>query len=131
MAIHAGAQHISCAPALIDYERYVVNFIDVARHSFSIQAINLFVSCADDLFGPITTVRRNNRLVKTINWTAFRLSEADWELVNRVSAILGVSYIVSNMHSAEFIYERVGRQLRPANFLIQHVTHSLARDPSY
>jgi hypothetical protein len=40
--------------------------------------MGLFVTSADQMYGPITTVRRDNRLVKHIPWTAFKMSDLDW-----------------------------------------------------
>ncbi|KAF8487799.1 hypothetical protein F5888DRAFT_1624161, partial [Russula emetica] len=37
-----------------------------------------FLKLADTLYGPITTVRRNGRIVKKIPWSAFQLADADW-----------------------------------------------------
>lgn len=56
-----------------------------------LQAISLFISGADQLFGPMTTVRKNGRLVKHIPWSAFRLDDEDWQRVNDVTEILAVS----------------------------------------
>lgn len=55
------------------------------------QAINMFINTADELFGPITTIRRNGRLVKHIPWTAFTFKNADWERVNDTREIIAVS----------------------------------------
>ncbi|KAG6912110.1 hypothetical protein DXG01_000550, partial [Tephrocybe rancida] len=45
------------------------------------QAVSLFISSADELFGPITTLRKNNRIVKHIDWVAFKLLDDDWARV--------------------------------------------------
>jgi hypothetical protein len=55
------------------------------------QAINLFISSADQLYGPITTLRRDGRVFKKIPWTAFTLSDSDWARVLDAKAILAVS----------------------------------------
>jgi hypothetical protein len=52
------------------------------------QPINLFLASADAMFGPITTVRTNGRITKKIPWSAFQLSEEDWERVKDVIDIL-------------------------------------------
>ena len=39
---------------------------------------DLFTSSADQLYGPITTVRREGRVSKTIPWSAFKLTSQDW-----------------------------------------------------
>ena len=54
------------------------------------QAINLFISSADERFGSITTLRRDGRVVKHIPWSAFKLSEVDWIRVRDAAAILAV-----------------------------------------
>ena len=50
----------------------------------------LFVNSADALFGPITTIRQDGRLVKEIPWTAFSLSADDWRHVMDARDILAV-----------------------------------------
>ena len=55
------------------------------------QAINLFINCADALFGPITTVRKDGRVVKDIPWTAFTLTAGDWHHIADTRDILAVS----------------------------------------
>ncbi|KAG6912166.1 hypothetical protein DXG01_016781, partial [Tephrocybe rancida] len=44
-------------------------------------AVSLFISSTDELFGPITTLRKNNRIVKHIDWVAFKLLDDDWARV--------------------------------------------------
>ena len=52
--------------------------------------IGLFLSSADEIFGPITTLRRDNRVVKHIPWSAFKLADSDWQRVVDVHDILKV-----------------------------------------
>jgi hypothetical protein len=59
------------------------------------QPINLFVATADQRYGPITTIRRDTRVVKHIPWSVFRFSETDWERVLEASHILAVSEVFS------------------------------------
>ncbi|TFK64505.1 hypothetical protein BDN72DRAFT_774502, partial [Pluteus cervinus] len=47
-----------------------------------------FLGSADELFGPITTVRQDGRIIKKIPWTAFQLNDEDWERVKDVVEIL-------------------------------------------
>jgi hypothetical protein len=54
------------------------------------KAIDLFVSSADHRYGPITTIRREGRIVKRIPWSAFALSVSDWERVKEASELLAV-----------------------------------------
>jgi hypothetical protein len=57
------------------------------------KAINLFLATADQLFGPITVICQNGHIVKTIPWSAFNLSDSDWELISDACAILKVSVL--------------------------------------
>jgi len=52
--------------------------------------INLFLASADVLFGPITTICANGRVIKKIPWSAFRLLDKDWQRVKDVKDILVV-----------------------------------------
>lgn len=52
------------------------------------QAINLFVNSADELFGPMTTVRKDGRIVKNIPWSAFNFKPSDWERVNDTRLVI-------------------------------------------
>ena len=56
------------------------------------QPINLFISSADQLYGPITTLRRDGRLTKNIPWVAFALNELDWARVLDAKMILAMSF---------------------------------------
>ena len=42
------------------------------------------------MYGPITTLRRDNSIAKHIPWTAFKLSDVDWCRVIDARDILGV-----------------------------------------
>ena len=55
------------------------------------QAVNLFISSADQLYGPITTLRWDSQPIKHIPWTAFNLSDLDWEWVLDMKMILAMS----------------------------------------
>ena len=57
--------------------------------------MGLFVTSADQMYGPITTLRRENRLVKHIPWTAFKMTDLDWVRVVDARDILGVRMLVS------------------------------------
>ncbi|RDB30472.1 hypothetical protein Hypma_007293 [Hypsizygus marmoreus] len=56
------------------------------------QPLVLFVGTADELFGPITTIRRNGRVEKHIPWSAFKMSETDWQRINDAKEILAMRY---------------------------------------
>jgi hypothetical protein len=43
------------------------------------------------MYGPITTLRHENRIVKHIPWSAFKMLESDWTRVIDARDILGVS----------------------------------------
>jgi len=46
------------------------------------------------MYGPITTLRRNNHVVKHIPWSAFKMVDQDWTRVVDARDILGVSRFV-------------------------------------
>lgn len=58
-----------------------------------IQPIDLFLKSADSLYGPITTIRHNGRIEKKIPWSAFALTERDWERVADARDILKVTQV--------------------------------------
>ncbi|KAM6500774.1 hypothetical protein JOM56_003788, partial [Amanita muscaria] len=58
-----------------------------------------FVSHADELYGPITTLRKDGRLVKHIRWDAFRLSDGDWGRIKAARDILEDSNRVQQVFS--------------------------------
>lgn len=55
----------------------------------------LFVTSADQMYGPIMMLRCDNRLVKHIPWTAFKMSDLDWVRVVDAQDILGVRMFIS------------------------------------
>ena len=61
--------------------------------------MGVFVTSADQMYGPITTIRRENRLVKHIPWTAFKMTDLDWVRVVDARDILGVCMLVSIQES--------------------------------
>ncbi|KAG6912193.1 hypothetical protein DXG01_016590, partial [Tephrocybe rancida] len=65
------------------------------------QAVSLFISSADELFGPITTLRKNNRIVKHIDWVAFKLLDDDWARVIDTRDILADSNRIQQLFSSE------------------------------
>lgn len=56
------------------------------------KAINLFIQMGDSLYSPITTIRQNGRITKKIPWTAFTLTDMDWERVKDARDILKVGH---------------------------------------
>jgi hypothetical protein len=71
-------------------------FCEVSPFCFSLfppltafcQPINLFISTADQWYGPITTICCEGHILKHIPWTAFATSKNNWERVKEVSEIL-------------------------------------------
>lgn len=56
----------------------------------------MFLLTADAKFGPITTLRKNGKVVKHIPWTAFRLDESDWARLPIIIDILRVRIFFSH-----------------------------------
>ncbi|KAF8971662.1 hypothetical protein BDZ97DRAFT_1650536 [Flammula alnicola] len=65
------------------------------------QPIALFVTSADEMYGPITTLRRAGRLVKHIPWSAFKMTDQDWARVIDARDILRDSNHIQQYFSAE------------------------------
>ena len=57
--------------------------------------MGLFMTSADQMYGLITTLRHDNRLMKHIPWTAFKMTDLDWVRVVDACDILGVRMSVS------------------------------------
>jgi hypothetical protein len=59
--------------------------------------MGLFVTSADQMYGPITTLRCDNCLVKHISWawTVFKITDLDWARIIDARNILGVRTPVS------------------------------------
>ncbi|KAF8270623.1 hypothetical protein EI94DRAFT_1570736, partial [Lactarius quietus] len=47
-----------------------------------------FLTSADEVYGPITTLRQDNHIVKHIPWSAFKMIDSDWMRVVDVCDIL-------------------------------------------
>ena len=63
------------------------------------QAINLFLNSADELFRPITTNRHQGYPTKKIPWTAFWLNANDWECVNDIHLIISDANFIQHCFS--------------------------------
>jgi hypothetical protein len=93
-----GSQHVGAVISFASGE------LSVYFHGYTLtwasifEAINLFIGSADALFGPITTVRTNGRISKKIPWSAFRMSNLDWERVKDVKDILTVCSFFARVH---------------------------------
>ena len=62
----------------------------------------MFISSADELFGPITSIRRPGYPVKHIPWTAFAIKSSDWERANDTHAILSDANSIQHLFSYEY-----------------------------
>jgi len=65
------------------------------------QPINLFVNSADELFGPITTIRQPGMPVKCIPWMAFSFQPADWEQINDFHNIISDANSLQQVFSSD------------------------------
>ena len=65
------------------------------------QAINLFLNSADELFGPITTICFQGYPTKKIPWMAFWLNVNDWECVNDIHLIISNANFIQHYFSHE------------------------------
>jgi len=61
----------------------------------------MFVKSADELFGPITTIRRPGSPAKHIPWTAFTIGPMDWERVNTTRNIVSDANNIQQYFSSE------------------------------
>lgn len=68
------------------------------------------------MYGPITTLRRDNHIVKHIPWSAFKLTDFDWIRVLDVRDILGVHII--NLFINKLIHSFIF--LQDSNRIQQH-----------
>ncbi|KAF9222249.1 hypothetical protein BS17DRAFT_639695, partial [Gyrodon lividus] len=59
-----------------------------------------FINSADELYGPITTIRRNGSVVKHIPWTAFSFKPSDWDRVNDTRTIISDANNIQQYFSA-------------------------------
>ncbi|KAM6502312.1 hypothetical protein JOM56_002289, partial [Amanita muscaria] len=60
-----------------------------------------FISSADELFRPMTTIRRDGFTIKHIKWSAFAFSKADWKSLDNMRKILQDSHNIQQAFSAE------------------------------
>lgn len=72
----------------------------------------MFVGSADQRFGPITMIRREGQRPVSIPWSAFTLSEADWQRVVDARDIVAVCFSL------------------PFPLLLLTVDHTLGLEPS-
>jgi len=69
---------------------HISSFLLLADSSH--ESINLFITTADQWYGPITTIHSHGHILKHIPWTAFTITGNDWERVKEVSEILAVRF---------------------------------------
>ncbi|KIM66985.1 hypothetical protein SCLCIDRAFT_108762 [Scleroderma citrinum Foug A] len=65
------------------------------------QPINLFINSADELFSPITTIRRPGLPAKQIPWTSFSFKAADWDRINDICTIIADANNIQQYFSHE------------------------------
>jgi len=53
--------------------------------------MNMFLSSADEIYGKIMMIHKNNHILKRIPWAAFKLGEDDWGVVYDAKSILADS----------------------------------------
>jgi hypothetical protein len=87
-----GELHLKCLIRQIGFARYSqrIYIYILCSHFIENKPIGLFLSAADELYGPITTLRQENRVVKHVPWSAFKLADNDWRRVVDVRDILKV-----------------------------------------
>jgi hypothetical protein len=61
----------------------------------------LFISFANELFGPITSIRCPGYPVKHIPWATFTIKSCDWERVNDTHTILSDANSIQHLFSYE------------------------------
>ncbi|KAG5649809.1 hypothetical protein H0H81_001913 [Sphagnurus paluster] len=71
--------------------------------TLAVKAIKLFISSADEMFGPITIICKNGKIVKKILWLAFKFTDQDWKQVEEVHAILEDSRRIQHYFTADKI----------------------------
>ena len=93
IVISDGAQHSQCSIRPTNSVRYeLIHCVPYSSNYYIKKPIALFVSSADEMYGPITTLRHDNRLVKHIPWS--KMVETDWTRVVDARDILEVSKVL-------------------------------------
>ncbi|KAI6043271.1 hypothetical protein EDC04DRAFT_2519561, partial [Pisolithus marmoratus] len=60
-----------------------------------------FISSADKLSGPITSICHPGQPIKHIPWTAFTLKQTDWECANDTQAIIADANAIQHLFSCD------------------------------
>ena len=89
--------------------------------------MGVFLTSANEMYGPITTLWHNNRVAKRIPWSAFMLSINDWERVVDTHDILRVGFLSSRFGQRLTVY--LGFKLHPTILFSRKTTHPLACPP--
>jgi hypothetical protein len=88
------------------------------------QVIDLFIASADQLYGPITTLRSNGKVVKKIPWSAFKLSNRDWMRVADARNILAVHIHILLLDSSLLLL--IGLNSRTASVFSRKMAYVMA-----
>jgi len=89
------------------------------------QPIGVFLTSADEMYGPITTLHGESRQVKHIPWTAFKLSDRDWHRVVDARDILEACIPCSLILHQKLI-DCLGFQSYSAVLLLGNTTNPMA-----
>ncbi|KAG2065559.1 hypothetical protein BDR04DRAFT_963054, partial [Suillus decipiens] len=88
-----------------------------------------FVKSADELFGPITTIRHPRSPTRHIPWSAFTIGTADWECVNAARDIISDANYIQQYFSSE-LQPTLWRVI-PAIEELQAAWEAKHEDPKY
>jgi len=83
------------------------------------------MTSADEMYGPITMLCANNRLIKHIPWSVFKLSDQDWHRVVDAHDILRVGFPCSQFEQKLIDY--LGLESNSTVLLGRHPSHPLVR----
>jgi len=86
--------------------------------------MGVFVTSADEMYGPITMLRANNCLTKHIPWSAFKLSDRDWHRVVDARDILGVGFPCAQF--GQKLIDCLGLEFNSTILLSGNPSHPLA-----
>ncbi|KIM50460.1 hypothetical protein SCLCIDRAFT_34272 [Scleroderma citrinum Foug A] len=108
-AIQTIAIKIQCSGQHIEYFHTLQNncvhwgtAAGMLGHAYHLhQPINLFISSADELFGPITTICCNGQVAKRIPWSMFTFKVSNWEHLNDVHSIIADANNLQQSFSSE------------------------------
>ena len=129
---HNGDQMERWSSEVACSERYVIYLSGETVDNLNVllQLINLFLAVANELFGPITMIRKSGFAVKHISWRAAEFGDEDWKRLKEISDILkahlpAFHFLFTESLPPSFVS---GLQPHPTSFLIWSATNPLARD---